>query len=107
MKKKTPILRIIPYVSIITIIALGLWVSYGLDRFEFIAKAILGFAVFYYAYLAYKYRGMIETRAGDDPTYFKFPRNINDVIDTLLLAIVLSLAFQDLIDLVIWLRNKF
>jgi hypothetical protein len=107
MRLKAILLRMFPYIIVLAIIGLGLWASSELERFEAIARAILGLAVFYYAYQAYKYRGIAEAQPGDHPAYFKFPRSMSEVITTLFLAIALSLAVQEVINLVIWLKGRF
>jgi len=103
MRLKNSSRTAISYVIAIGICIIGYFISRFILCYAMVVNGILGFAIFYFAYRFYLKPKKENVEFKDAPFDFIFPRKLSDIISLLLLSIVLSLAFNQILDLVIWL----
>jgi hypothetical protein len=100
MKNKTPGKKIFSFVFLIALCLAGMFIGYTLRSNAIIVRGILGISVLYFYYRTFSSQSNVDEYK-NIKIEFIFPRNIKEVITTLIYSMVLFLALQQLLDVVL------
>lgn len=97
--------QILSNALIIAIIIIGFLIGIKLSYNQYIAGGILGMALVYYSYRIIFKPEKIGIEIAYKQSQFQSPKNIWDLAASLSFAIVLTIALQQIINLLSWFIN--
>jgi hypothetical protein len=105
MKEKLDKQQILSYTLAIAVCIIGSMIGITISHYQHVGNGILGVAVIYYWYRFYFWPLKIISEPPNKPFVFKFPDNIWNFATGFIMAIVLPLAGQQIINTVCWFIN--